>query len=240
MKSCTAVIADDEPLLRRELRDALDTLWPELTVIGEYADGLSTLHAIERNHPTISFLDIRMPKLDGLEVAERVQGTTQLVFVTAYDQHAIDAFEQGAVDYILKPVKHSRLSATIGRLQDRLADTPDNPGARQKPPLRWIQATLRNTLRFLAVQDVYYCKSDGKYTKVVTRDCEALIRWSLTDLISSLDSEIFWQINRGLVVNVTHIDAVTRDADGAMVVRLRDGLAELPVSKSHQSLFRGM
>lgn len=239
MATTTAVIADDEPLLRRELREAVADLWPELEVIGELADGAAALRAIEEQHPAVSFLDIRMPKLTGLEVAERVQGTTQVVFVTAYDEHAVAAFEQGAADYVLKPVKRARLVATIQRLKERLALAPAERAA-GRPWLNWIQATLGNTLRFLPVQDVCYCQSDGKYTRIVTTDAEALIRRSLSALLDDLDPALFWQINRGIVVNVQHIDSVVRTEGGEMVVRIRARGAELPVSKPHQGRFRGM
>jgi DNA-binding LytR/AlgR family response regulator len=234
----TAVIADDEPLLRKELRESLADLWPELLILGEFGDGAAVLNAIEEHQPAVSFLDVRMPKLSGLEVAERVQGATQVVFVTAYDEHAIAAFEQGAADYILKPVKHARLAATIQRLKQRLAAVP---ASRQtaRPWLNWIQATLGQTLRFFAVCDVYYCRSDGKYTRIVTADAEALIRRSLTALLHDLDPDMFWQINRGIVVNVQHIDTVVR-TDGEIIVKLRAGRAQLPVSKTHQGRFRGM
>lgn len=235
----TAVIADDEPLLRQELLEALADLWPELTICAEVGNGASAILAIEEYCPDVSFLDIRMPKLNGIEVAERIQGTTQIVFVTAYDEHAVAAFEQGAVDYVLKPVKRARLVATIQRLKDRLA-LSQTGRARDRPWLHWIQATLGNTLRFLPVEDICYCQSDGKHTRVVTPDAEALIRRSLTALLQDLDSEIFWQINRGIIVNVQYIDAVVRDEGGEMTVRIREVEAVLPVSKRHQGQFRGM
>ena len=235
----SALIADDEPLLRRELRDALADLWPELEVVAEVGDGAAALHAIEGQHPSVSFLDIRMPKLGGLEVAERIQGTTQVVFVTAYDQHAIAAFEQGAVDYVLKPVKRPRLLATIERLKERLAVVPAQRES-GKPWLQLLQATLGNTLRFFSVQDVCHFRSDGKYTRVVAADAEALIRRSLSALLDDLDPAMFWQINRGIVVNVHHIDHVVRDELGEMVVHVRGRAEDLPVSKTHHSRFRGM
>jgi DNA-binding LytR/AlgR family response regulator len=238
MSALAAVIADDEPLLRQELRESLQDLWPELAIVGEYGDGASVLHAIEEQRPAVSFLDIRMPKLSGLEVAERVQGATQVVFVTAYDEHAIAAFEQGAADYILKPVKHARLAATIQRLKQRLAGVPAGRGS-ARPWLHWIQATLGQTLRFFDVRDVYCFRSDGKYTRIVTGDAEALIRRSLTALLEDLDPDVFWQINRGIAVNVQHIDRVER-GEGEMMVLMRGGRAQLPVSKTHQSRFRGM
>ena len=239
MIALTAIIADDEPLLRRALREALAELWPELEIVGEPGDGPAALHAIEEQRPAISFLDIRMPKLSGLEVAERVQGATQIVFVTAYDEHAVAAFEQGAVDYLLKPVKPARLAAAVHRLKERLAATPTERDA-GRPWLQRLQATLGNTLRFFPVQSIQYCRSDGKYTRIVTGDTDALIRRPLIALLQDLDPEVFWQINRGIVVNVEHIDAVIRQDSGEMIVRLRGRGAELPVSKTHHGRFRGM
>ena len=239
MMAPSAIVADDEPLLRRELRETLADLWPELEIRQECADGAAALKAIEELHPSISFLDIRMPKLSGLEVAERVQGSTQVVFVTAYDEHAVAAFEQGAVDYLLKPVKPARLAATVQRLKERLTADPAER-AHARPWLQRIQATLGNTLRFLPARNIHYCRSEGKYTRVVTIDAEALIRRSLTALLENLDPEVFWQINRGIVVNVEHIDTVIRKTDGEMIVRLRDSRAELPVSRAHHGRFRGM
>lgn len=239
MTTLTAIIADDEPLLRRELREALADLWPELRIVGEPHDGPAALNAIEEQRPAVSFLDIRMPKLSGLEIAERVQGATQVVFVTAYDEHAVAAFEQGAVDYLLKPVKPARLAAAVQRLKERLAATPNGREA-GRPWLQRLQASLGNTLRFFPVRSIQYCRSDGKYTRIVTGDTDALIRRPLIALLQDLDPELFWQINRGIVVNVEHIDAVIRQDGGEMIVRLRGGSTELPVSKSHQGRFRGM
>jgi DNA-binding LytR/AlgR family response regulator len=235
----SAIIADDEPLLRRELREALAELWPELSVAAEVGDGDAALRAIEELHPAAALLDIRMPKLSGLEVAERVQGATQVVFITAYDEHAVAAFDQGAVDYLLKPVKRARLAATIQRLKERLAAIPAGRNA-ARPWLQRIQATLGNTLKFLPVRDIAYFCSDGKYTRVVAGGSEALIRRSLTALLQDLDPESFWQINRGIVVNIEHVDSVVRDDERGMIVRLRSGGVELRVSKAHHGQFRGM
>ncbi len=239
MTKPAAIIADDEPLLRRELREVLAELWPELKVAAEVGDGDAALQAIEELRPAIALLDIRMPKLSGLEVAERVQGATQVVFITAYDEHAVAAFDQGAVDYLLKPVKRARLAATVQRLKERLLTIPAGRDA-ARPWLQRIQATLGNTLRFLPVRDIAYFCSDGKYTRVVTVGSEALIRRSLTALLQDLDPELFWQINRGVVVNVEHVDSVVRDEERGMIVRLRHSGVELPVSKAHHGQFRGM
>ena len=235
----TAIIADDEPLLRRELREALAEVWPELAIAAEVGDGDAAQQAIEELHPAIAFLDIRMPKSTGLDVAERVQGTTQVVFITAYEEHAVAAFEQGAADYLLKPVKRARLEAAIERLKERLKAVPAGRDV-GRPWLQRIQATLGNTLRFIPVRDVAYFCSDGKYTRVVAHRSEALIRRSLSALLQDLDPEVFWQINRGIVVNIDHIDAVVRDDEKGMVVRLRNGAGELTVSKAHHGLFRTM
>lgn len=167
------------------------------------------------------------------------QEATQVVFVTAYDEHAIAAFEKGAADYVLKPVKRARLAATIRRLKERLSVSAAED-QRRGPWLHWIQATLGSTLRFFSVEDVCYCRSDGKYTRTVTADADALIRRSLAALLEDLDPELFWQIHRGIAVNVTHIDAVVRGEGGETVVRMRNGMGELPVSKNRQGRFRGM
>lgn len=235
----SAVIADDEPLLRRELREALQELWPELRVLEELGDGAAALAAIECHAPSVSFLDVRMPKLTGLEVGERAQGTTQVVFVTAYDEHAVAAFEQGAADYILKPIRLARLAATVERLRERLGSVAAMPDTEQ-PRLQWIQATAGNTLRFIPVGDIRFFRSDGKYTRVVTADYEAFIRRSLSSLLPALDAADFWQINRGIVVNVRHIESVKRQAGGEVIACIRDLRVELPVSKPHQARFRAM
>jgi DNA-binding LytR/AlgR family response regulator len=235
----TAIIADDEPLLQRELQEMLADLWPEIDVIGTYPDGAMSLRAIQDDRPDIAFLDIRMPKLSGLEVAERIQGDCLVVFVTAYDEHAVAAFEQGAADYLLKPLKAARLADTVARLRQRLDQTTHGTG-RSAHRLERIQATVGNTLRFLAVAEIYYCRADSKYTRVVTADSDALIRRSVSALCASFDPGRFWQINRGIVVNVDFIDRIVRDECGQMTVHLRDGRAELPVSKAHQGQFKGM
>lgn len=234
----TAIIADDEPLLRRDLRETLGDLWPELSIVAEHGDGAAVLAAFENDRPDVAFLDIRMPKLSGLEVAERVQGACLMVFVTAYDEHAVAAFEQGAADYLLKPIRPARVAAAVARLRQRLAQRA--AGQQGGGYLQRIQATVGHTLRFFLVEEICCFRSDVKYTRVMTRTAEGLIRRSLTALCENLDPTRFWKINRGIVVNVDHIDSIVRDETGAMTVRLRHGQGELPVSKPHQSQFRGM
>jgi DNA-binding LytR/AlgR family response regulator len=234
----TAIIVDDEPLLRRELRETLADLWPDLSVVAEYGDGAAALATFGEVRPDVAFLDIRMPKLSGLEVAERIQGENLVVFVTAYDEHAVAAFEQGAADYLLKPIRPARVAATVARLRQRLEQRA--AGERGGCYLQRIQATVGNTLRFFSTDEICCFRSDAKYTRVIGAGSEGLIRRSLSALCQNLDPARFWQINRGIIVNVDHIDSIVRDDTGAMTVRLRKGQGELPVSKPHQSQFRGM
>jgi DNA-binding LytR/AlgR family response regulator len=234
----TAIIVDDEPLLRRELHETLADLWPELSVVAEYGDGAAALATFDEVRPDVAFLDIRMPKLSGLEVAERIQGAGLVVFVTAYDEHAVAAFEQGAADYLLKPIRPARVAATVARLRQRLAQRAGNE--RGERYLQRIQATVGNTLRFFNLDEICCFRSDVKYTRVISSTGEGLIRRSLSALCEHLDPARFWKINRGIIVNVDHIDSIVRDDTGAMTARLRNGLGELPVSKPHQSQFRGM
>jgi DNA-binding LytR/AlgR family response regulator len=234
----TAIVVDDEPLLRRELRETLADLWPELSVAGEYSDGAAAFAAFPDVRPDVAFLDIRMPKLSGLEMAERIQGECLVVFVTAFDEHAVTAFEQGAADYLLKPIRPARVAATVARLRQRLAQRAQD--ARGRCHLQRIQATVGNTLRFFALEDICCFRSDLKYTRVISAAAEGLIRRPLSSLYENLDPGRFLRINRGIVVNVDHIDAIVRDDLGAMTVRLRNGQGELPVSKPHQAQFRGM
>ena len=233
-----ALIADDEPHLAENLRDRLLALWPGLEILPLAANGLEALRAVTEDEPDVAFLDIRMPKLSGLEVAERIQGESLVVFVTAYDEHAVAAFEQGAADYLLKPIRPARVAATVARLRQRLAQRAD--GERGGHYLQRIQATVGNTLRFFVVEEICCFRSDLKYTRVISTASEGLIRRSLAALGENLDPARFWKINRGIVVNVDHIDSIVRDDAGAMTVRLRNGQGELPVSKPHQSQFRGM
>jgi DNA-binding LytR/AlgR family response regulator len=235
----SAVIADDEPLLRRELRELLAELWPELQIAGEYSDGGAVLRAIQDIQPTVAFLDIRMPILSGLQVAEQVSGKCLIVYISAFDEHALTAFEQGAADYIVKPIEAARLAATVVRLRERIAhQVPD--GSRNTGKLERIQAIVGKRLLFFSVDEICYCRSDSKYTRIVTANSEALISRSIASLSEQLDASRFWKINRGIVVNIDFVDSITRDELGGMTVHLRDGRGDLPVSKAHQSQFRGM
>jgi DNA-binding LytR/AlgR family response regulator len=249
MKRTTAILAEDEPLLRQELRQTLESLWPELDIRDEAADGPSALRAIEANSPDIAFLDIEMPGENGLEVARRVNGRCHVVFVTAYDKYAVAAFEQQAADYILKPYSRERLAAAVLRLKDRTQSVPakldgilealaKRPAGSQEY-LRWITASHGQKVRFVTVDRVCYFQADNKYTMVMTADSELLIRRAIKELHDELDPEKFWQIHRSTIVNVNEIADVTRDLHGHMRVHLRQRKETLPVSNPYVHLFKG-
>ena len=250
MKAPTAILAEDEPLLRQELRQTLESLWPELDIRGEAADGPSALRAIESHSPDIAFLDIEMPGENGLEVARRVNGRCHVVFVTAYDKYAVAAFEQQAADYILKPYSRDRLAASVLRLKERMQSVPAKLDgileALAKRPaeaheyMRWITASQGQKVRFVTVDRVCYFQADNKYTMVMTPDSELLIRRAIKELHEQLDPEKFWQIHRSTIVNVNEIADVTRDLHGHMRVHLRQRKETLSVSESYTHLFRQM
>lgn len=239
------LIADDEPLLRAELQAALGALWPEAQVVAGASDGIEALRMAREQAPDIAFLDIRMPGLDGLEVARTFGSRTHVVFVTAYEEHALAAFEEGAVDYLLKPLDTARLARTIERLRARLGTPPPDLArlvqqlAPKKPPA-WLQASVGSTIHFIDLGDVIYFGSELKYTRVVTDQLEAHIRTPLKELAEQLEDAGFWQIHRGFVVAVKRIAAVQRDADGALWLSLRGHPSRLPVSQRFQHRFKGM
>ena len=250
------VVAEDETLLRNELVALLAQAWPELSIVAECEDGGSALEAISDHRPEIAFLDIRMPGLSGLEVASAASEAspgTHVVFVTAYNQYAIDAFERGAVDYLLKPIAPDRLAATVARLKARLGKADGGalqriveqlratlPLAAKGAPLAWITASVGKETRLILVDDVAYFRADNKYTAVVTADGEALIRKSIRELLDELDPAIFKQIHRSTIVNVRAIAAVTRDESGRGTIRLRNRPETLPVSLTYMPLFKSM
>jgi DNA-binding LytR/AlgR family response regulator len=243
----TAILAEDEPILRAELQQALSALWPELDILAETGDGVGTLRAIQELAPDVVFLDINMPQLTGLEVARVIQGKTAIVFLTAYNQHALDAFDLGAVDYLVKPLNRGRLMQTIERLKSRLGkDQPVVPNIVWEalaPPksepkyLRWIQASVGNLLRLITTDEIYFFQADAKYTRVVTAHAEALIRKPVKDLMDELNPDDFIQVNRGAIVNLRRVESIYR-ADGHMEVRLRDLDERLTVSVGYQAAFR--
>ncbi|HEY1129713.1 MAG TPA: LytTR family DNA-binding domain-containing protein [Roseateles sp.] len=251
----TAVVAEDEAALRGELVEQLGRLWPELSIVGEAADGLEALRLLDQHQPDILFLDIEMPGATGIDVARQVGGRAHVVFVTAYDQYAIDAFDQGAVDYLLKPLAGARLFTAISRLKARLGQAPapigglldqlaNRPAAAApsaaRAPLRWINASVGQTLRLITVDEVMFFQSDNKYTRLALKDGEALIRKPLKELIDELDAQQFWQIHRSTLVNVNAIASVSRDFRGRMQIKLKHGSEMLLVAESCSHLFRQM
>lgn len=246
----TAIIAEDEGAQRQELRALLAELWPELAISAECSDGLSAMEAVRAHQPDIAFLDIRMPGVSGLDVA-RIAGSAHIVFITAYDEFALGAFEEGAADYLLKPVRRDRLVTTIARLKKRLndgdrADTTVLLSALQarlapeKRWMSWISASAGDTIRMIAIDDVLAFRSEDKYTCVLTAAGSAHIRTPLKDLIGQLDPEVFWQVHRSAIVRVPAIRAVRRDEDGRLKILLHGSAETLPVSTAFQDRFRPM
>ena len=248
-KAVRAVIAEDEPVLRSELRRMLGQLWPDLTVVGEAEDGFQALTALDEHRPDVLFLDIQMPGMTGLEVARKANRRCHVAFVTAYDQYAVAAFEEGAVDYVMKPVTTPRLTTTVARLKEKLASPPADldgflrslsEAMNRKEYLRWITASQGNDLRLITVEEICYLRSDNKYTVVVTADRESLIRRPIRELADELDPKVFWQIHRGTLVNVTAIAGVSRDLSGKLRVKLKTRSETLPVSDPYNHLFKSM
>lgn len=244
-----AIIADDEPHLADDLRRRLSRLWPELEIIAVLHDGVAAAAALAEIGPDIAFLDIRMPGLSGLEAARAAPPDCRVVFVTAYDEHAVAAFEQAAADYLLKPASDERLARCVERLKRHIPAEPDELLARLqklltapvKPePLRWVRAQVGQAVRLVAVEEVCYFQSADKYTAVLTRDAELLLRIPLKELTGQLDPAEFWQVHRGTVVNVRQIVAAHHHASGRVTLTLRDRPETLTVSRSHAHLFRQM
>jgi len=249
LDSHRAVVAEDEPVLLAELRDMLSRLWPELSIVGEAQDGIEALRLLDAHAPDILFLDIQMPGLTGLEVARQASGRCHVVFVTAYDKYAVAAFEEGAIDYVMKPFSAARLATAIARLKAKVVSAPANldgilrtltDAVSKKEYLRWITASQGNDLRLITVEEICYLKSDNKYTNVVTAEQESLIHRSIKELVDELDPAQFWQIHRGTLVNVNAIAGVTRDLSGKLRVRLKQRSETLSVSDPYLHLFKSM
>jgi DNA-binding LytR/AlgR family response regulator len=253
----TALIADDEPLLREILEARLAAAWPQLQIVAQARNGPQAIELFEQHQPAICFLDVHMPGLSGVEVARQVGKRAHLVFVTAYDQYALDAFAHGALDYLVKPVTAVRLAETVERLKARLQQAQPavhsellltQLAARlkldQPKPLSWIRATVGASLRMIPIDDIDYLKSDTKYTLVAYRDegqpAEALIRTPLKDLLAQLDTAHFAQVHRSVVINLRSIRRVTRGENETADIELKGRTERLPVSRSHLHLFKEM
>lgn len=246
----TAVIAEDEPVLRSQLKELLGTVWPELAIAAAAEDGFQAMQALREHDPDVLFLDIQMPGLTGLEVARHASGRHHVVFLTAYDQYAVAAFDEGAVDYLMKPLTSGRLATACERVKARLSSTPSNLDglldalasrvAQPSSHLRWINASLGTEVKLITVDEVCYFQSDTKYTRVVTPDGESLIRKSLKELSNELDPTQFWQIHRSTIVNVNAIAGVSRELSGRFIVKLKNRDDSLPVSQQFAHRFRQM
>jgi DNA-binding LytR/AlgR family response regulator len=248
----TAIIAEDELPQRRELRALLTELWPELNVIAECEDGLSALEALEQHRPQVAFLDIRMPGVSGLEVARAAGAQCHVIFITAYEEYALSAFDEGAVDYLLKPVARERLCIAIERARARLGSgahadmtalidmVQARLGAGSKQGIKWITASVGNAVKMFSIDEVLFFQAQDKYTRVVTADSEGHIRTPLKDLTAALDSETFWQVHRSVIVRVGAIRTVEKGEDGRLQLTVRGRDDVLPVSTTFQHRFRGM
>lgn len=246
------VIAEDEPSQRTQLERLLAEVWPEAEIVAVCHDGDAAMAALEDQSPAVMFLDIRMPGRSGLEVARAASSRAQVVLITAYEEYALQAFEAGALDYLVKPVTRERLGATVERLRDRLKSPP--PAIRDlierlqqqlKPEpsavaLRWITAACGNEVRLLSIDDVLYFQASDKYVRVVTADSEALVRMSLKELAERLDPERFWPIHRSVIVAVAAIERAERDELGKMQAVIRGRGDRLPIGPASRHRFRGM
>ncbi|SFG49380.1 two component transcriptional regulator, LytTR family [Duganella sp. CF458] len=253
----TAIIADDERLMRDQLRMRLEQVWPELEILGEAKNGDEAVELVDELKPDFTFLDIRMPGKTGMEAAAEIGNKSNVVFVTAYDAYAVEAFERGAVDYVLKPPEPERLKITVERLKGRLSSPAASAAqgadmaailnqlaekiASPKPKyLQWIQASIGSDLRMIPVEEILFFRSDEKYTCVQTDKFEALIRKPVRDLADELDPSLFWQIHRATLVNVNAIEGVTRDIRGRHLVMIKGRPDKLEVSRSFLHLFKQM
>lgn len=250
----TAIIADDERLMREQLRSRIEQVWPELNILAEAKNGAEAVELVNQYQPDLVFLDIRMPVQTGLEAAQQIGDRAHIVFITAYDQYAIEAFDQGAVDYVLKPADPERLAKTVERLKTRLtaqSKPNDMSGmllemakqmgiAPQKNYLQWIQASIGQELRLIPVEEILFFQSDEKYTRVQTATYEALIRKPVRDLAEELNPALFWQIHRSTLVNAKAISGVVRDLRGRHLVQIKGSTEKLEVSRSFVHLFKQM
>ena len=245
----TALIAEDEPMLMSQLKARLAEAWPELSIVAEAGNGEEAVMLAREERPDVAFLDIRMPVLSGIDVAKAIAGGPHIVFVTAYDEYAIAAFEEGAVDYVLKPPTPERIAKVVARLKARLGSPPadlaalvERLAARESAggTLRWIRASLGNVMRMIAIDEVLYFQSEDKYTKVATANGDALIRKPIKEIYDQIDHEQFWQVHRGTIVNLRAIATVERDWRDQPILTLKERPERLTVSRTFAHLFKAM
>jgi len=246
----TALIAEDEPLMRERLKEKLAEAWPELDIVAEAADGNQALELLQEWQPQIAFLDIRMPGRTGLDVAAAIGGDCHVVFITAYDQYALRAFDAGAVDYLLKPVESDRLAATVERIKKKLHSPPADLTALltelratvkgDVQHMKWIKAAIGKQVKLIAVGEVVYFQADTKYTRVVLGNGEALIRTPLKELLAELDPDKFWQVHRGTIVNLDAVSGVLREDAERQFILLKHRQERLPISRQFTHLFKQM
>jgi DNA-binding LytR/AlgR family response regulator len=253
----TALIADDEDLPRAELRRMLAAAWPELRIVAECEHGAAAVEAIDEHAPEVAFLDIRMPGLSGLDVARAASGRCHVVFTTAYDSHAVEAFDAGALDYLLKPIGAERLAQAVARLRERLQARTAAPeleslvdrlsaqlqqraagGGAQR--LRWVSASVGDTIKMFGIDEVLFFQSDEKYTRVVTASDEAHVRKALKEIADGLDPEVFWQVHRGVIVRASDIARAQRDELGRITLHLKHHAEKLSVSQAYAWRFKPM
>jgi DNA-binding LytR/AlgR family response regulator len=254
MENIKAIIADDEAQLRTYLKKQLKDVWPDLDICGEAKNGLEAVNLIEKLQPDVVFLDIRMPGLTGIDVAKKISNSSWIVFVTAFDYYAVEAFENEAIDYLLKPVTRERLKKTVNRIKRRLKSKSDKKinyeqllknladitTGNQKKTLQWIRAQTGKDVQLVSINEVILFKAQDKYTLVITSIGESLIRKPIKELIRELDRNKFWQINRGVIIDVASIDRVSRSLTGRFQVRLKDYPEVFSVSRSCSHLFKRM
>jgi DNA-binding LytR/AlgR family response regulator len=250
----TAVIADDERLMREQVAGRLKEAWPELLIVGEAGNGREAVAMVQSLEPDIVFLDISMPEMDGIKAAQALAGKAHVVFVTAYDQYAVSAFDHGAIDYLLKPVEPERVALTCRRLRERLQQEPDpmndlleqlsqrlgSGGLKPREYMRWVQASVGANIRMIPTSDILFFRAEDKYTRVQTEGFEALIRKPIKELIEALDPNEFWQIHRATVVRVDAVAQVSRNFRGNQIVHVKGRDEKLEVSRSFNHLFKQM
>ena len=250
----TAVVADDERLMREQIIGRLKEAWPELSIVGEAGNGREAIAMVRSLEPDIVFLDIRMPAMDGIQAAQALAGQAHVVFITAHDQYAISAFEQGAVDYVLKPAEPERLALTCQRLRERIKQAPDSMNAllaqlsqrlgtgdlKPREYMRWVQASVGANIRMIPTSEILFFRAEDKYTRVQTQRFEALIRKPIKELIDELDPSEFWQIHRSTVVRVDAVEQVSRNLRGHQVLHLKGSEEKLEVSRTFNHLFKQM